>query len=113
MVSALIVYLYCRRMNYRTSASGLLCFGAVGFFFADVAMGFNYSPFFGVALIAWAASARRPLLAGVGVLALGAALVSRFEHELSAVVVGACGVVTVAAATWPKWSTGKAKVGDR
>ncbi len=112
LLSAVAVYLYCRHLNYRTSASGLLCFTAIAFFFADVALGLQYSPYFGVALIAWGASSRRPILAGTGVLAIGAAIVSRFEHELSAVVVGACGLI-VAATLWPKWSAGKSKVGDR
>ncbi|MGO4145042.1 hypothetical protein AB4Y77_08160 [Paenarthrobacter sp. YAF11_1] len=105
LLSALIVYLYCRRLAHRTSASGLLCCAAVVSFFADVALGFQYSPFFGVALIAWSASARRPLLAGTGVLALGAAVVARLGHELDGVVIGACGVIILAIAAWP--NTGK------
>ena len=109
LISALIIYLYCLRFAHRTSASGLLCFAAVAFFFADVALGLQYSPFFGIALIAWAASARRPFLAGTGVLALGAAIFARFDHELGVVVVGACGAIIVAIAAWPKWSTGKQK----
>ncbi|MET4539340.1 hypothetical protein ABIE37_001112 [Arthrobacter bambusae] len=113
LLSALAVYLYCRRLAHRTGASGLLCFAAVAFFVADVALGFLYSPFFGIALIAWAASARRPFLAATGVLALGAAVVARLGHELDAVVVAASGVIILAIAAWPAQSTGKAKVGNR
>ncbi|WP_369745260.1 hypothetical protein [Paenarthrobacter sp. AMU7] len=113
LLSALAVYLCCRRLAHRTSASGLLCFAAVAFFVADVALGFLYSPFFGIALIAWAASARRPFLAGSGVLALGAAVFARLEPGLDAVVIAASGVLILAIAAWPARSTGKAKVGDR
>jgi hypothetical protein len=98
LLSALIVYLYCRHLNYRTSAAGLLCFVAVAFFFADVAMGFNYSPFFGVALIAWAASARRPFLAGAGVLAVGAAILARFHPSLDYLAVTGAGLIILAIA---------------
>ncbi len=98
LLSALAVYVYCRRLGYRTSAAGLLCFAAVAFFFADVALGLQYSPFFGVAVIAWGASSRRPILAGTGVLAIGAAIVARFYPSLDAVVVTATGLIVLAAA---------------
>ncbi len=106
VLSALMVYFYCRRLAHRTSAAGLLCFVAVVFFFADVALGFQYSPFFGIAVMAWAASARRPLMAGVGVLAFGVAIIARFEHSLDAVVVAEAGVIVLAVAAWPTRSTG-------
>ncbi|UKA49423.1 hypothetical protein LFT48_18600 [Arthrobacter sp. FW305-123] len=93
VVSALIVFFYCRALNYRTSAAGLLCFVAVAFYFADVALGFNYSPYFGVAVLAWGASARRPFLAGAGVLVLGAAIVARYEHSLAGVAVAGVGLI--------------------
>ncbi|YCK82550.1 hypothetical protein M1D89_04740 [Arthrobacter sp. D3-18] len=98
LLSALIVYLYYRKVVERNSAAGLLCFVAVAFFFADIALGFQYSPFFGIALVAWAASARRPLMAGAGVLAFGAAIFARFEHSLAAIVIAASGVIILAAA---------------
>lgn len=58
----------------------------------------TYSPFFGIALIAWAASARRPFLAGTGVLAVGAAVVARYEHSLAVVVIAVSGVIILATA---------------
>ncbi|MGR0160350.1 hypothetical protein [Paenarthrobacter nitroguajacolicus] len=101
LLSALILYVYCQRLNYRTSAAGLLCFVAVAFFFADVALGFLYSGFFGIALVAWAASARRPFMAAAGVLALGAAILSRFEQPLGVIATAASGVIILATAVWP------------
>ncbi|MCD4849608.1 hypothetical protein LN996_02155 [Arthrobacter sp. AK01] len=98
LLSALAVYLYCRHLNYRTSAAGLLCFTAIAFFFSDVALAFMYSPFFGVALIAWSASARRPILAGTGVLAIGAAIVARVEHESGVLAIAGSGVMILATA---------------
>ncbi|MFJ6537672.1 hypothetical protein ACIQH5_15740 [Paenarthrobacter sp. NPDC091711] len=98
LLSALAVYVYCRQLAHRTSAAGLMCFVAVAFFLADVSLGFQYSPYFGVALMAWAASTRRPLLAGAGVLAMGAAILARFEGGLDAVVISASGVIILATA---------------
>ncbi|MFK0039826.1 hypothetical protein ACIQTW_08275 [Paenarthrobacter sp. NPDC090517] len=98
LLSALIVYLYCRRLNHWTSAAGLLCFVAVAFFIADIALGFHYSAFFGISLIAWAASARRAFMAGAGVLACGAAIFARFEPSLAAVVIAVSGVIILATA---------------
>ncbi len=98
LLSALAVYVYCRRLGHRTSAAGLLCFTAVAFFFADFALGIQYSPFFGVALIACGASARRPFLAGTGVLAIGAAIVVRVEHEFGVIAIAGSGVMMLATA---------------
>ncbi|WP_017200071.1 hypothetical protein [Arthrobacter sp. M2012083] len=104
LLSALAVYIYCRQVAHRTIAAGLMCFVAVAFFFADVARGFNYSPYFGIAVIVWGASSRRPFLAGAGVLAFAASNVVRFgqswgfDHSLSAVVVAASGMIILATA---------------
>ncbi|SDW70068.1 hypothetical protein SAMN04487912_104137 [Arthrobacter sp. cf158] len=98
LLSALTVYVYSRQLAHRTSAAGLMCFVAVGFFFADLALGFNYSPYFGIAVIAWAASARRPLLAGTGVLAVGAAIVARFHTSLDYLAVAGAGLIILAIA---------------
>ncbi|MCT9870870.1 hypothetical protein [Paenarthrobacter aurescens] len=98
LLSALIVYFYCRHVAHRTRAAGLLCFVAVAFFFADVGLSFQYSPYFGIALMAWGASARRPLLAGSGVLALGAAILARVEHESGVLAIAGSGVMILATA---------------
>ncbi|MDR6989776.1 hypothetical protein J2Y66_004293 [Paenarthrobacter nitroguajacolicus] len=100
-LSALAVYLYSRRLAHRTSASGLLCFAAVAFFVADTAFGFHYSPFYGVALLAWGTSARRPLLAGTGVVALAAAILIRCDPSWAGVAVVGCGAVILAVAVLP------------
>ncbi|MET3905380.1 hypothetical protein [Paenarthrobacter sp. 4246] len=101
LLSALAVYLYCRRLAHRTGASGLMCFVAVAFFFADVALGFQYSPFFGASLLAWGASARRPLLAGAGVVAVAAAILIRCDPSWAGVAMVGCGAVILAAALLP------------
>lgn len=98
LLSALAVYIYCRRLAHRTSAAGLMCFVAVAFFFADVGLGFNYSPYFGIAVIAWGASARRPFLVGAGVLAIGAAIVARLDHSLDYIAVAGAGLIILAIA---------------
>lgn len=98
LLPALAVYIYCRRLAHKTSAAGLMCIVAVAFFLVDVALGFNYSPYFGTAVIVWGASARRPFLAGTGVLAVGAAIVARFHHSLDYLAVAGAGLIVLAIA---------------
>lgn len=99
--TAAVIYFMCRIRQMPTNVALIIVLLGVVFFFVDVALTFEYSAFFGLALILVAVRRRDPLMAFGGALSLAAALIARFAHELDGPLVLAAGVAVLGMTALP------------
>ncbi|MFE4194759.1 hypothetical protein ACFRJ9_02745 [Paenarthrobacter sp. NPDC056912] len=100
-VTAVALYLLCRIRQLPTNVTLLIVLLGVAFFFIDVALAFQYSPFFGLALILLAIRRRHPVMAFSGALSLTAAFIARFVHAVDGPLILVTGVAVLGLSAWP------------